>query len=235
MQFLYHQHAGDRLLYIEKEDFTYICKARRLKEGDRLALRNLNDMYLYSYEITQMQKKGAALTLLHKVQTPCQVYNNLHLLWAVVEPKVVEKALPMLNELGIAAISFFYAQFSQGHFKLSLERMYKILIQSCQQCGRSSLMRLEVYKDFDAICSQYMPFYAFDFGGEDIREILSPVCVQTDVRIMVGPEGGFSASERAKFKQSISLGDDLILRSESACVLLASIFRVWHGSQKGLV
>ncbi|WP_334090078.1 RsmE family RNA methyltransferase [Helicobacter typhlonius] len=278
MQFLYHQNAGESPLTLSDETFHYLFKVRRIAPNEHIKMRNLRDKNLYIYAIAQVQKKSALIEIVglestnpadskHSNEEDFTLSNTtqdfrasvsqspaLHLLWAIIEPKVIEKTLPFLNELDVARISFFYAQFSQRQFAPSLERLNKILIQSCQQCGRTNLMDLEIFKSFDEVCTAYTPFYAFDFGGEDIRAFMPyrestqsnatrdlestrlkfaqdskiiPQDSQT-LRIMVGAEGGFSDAERARFDKIVSLKEGAILRSESACVFLASIAKLWQ-------
>lgn len=233
MQFLYHKDAGNPLVSVNDENVNYLMKVRRVQLGETLALRNLNDDNLYTYELSEIGKKALTLRLQASQNAPSNIKSHLHLLWAIIEPKIIEKTLPMLNELGVSRISFFYAAFSQGHFKLSLPRMEKILIQSCQQCGRSDLMELELYKNFHRICEEYTDFYAFDFGGVDICNFTpcqnhSKIGKEKHlVRIMVGAEGGFNTKERERFAKIITLNDTLILRSESASVFIASIAKMW--------
>lgn len=246
MRFLYHHNAGAAELHLDNEHFHYLVNVRRLRECVRLEMRNMRDECMYSYEIINICKKTLHLQLIESRVLPTQKLSPLHLLWAVIEPKVIEKTLPMLNELGVYRISFFYAAFSQRHFKLSLERMQKILISSSQQCGRSHLMGLQCYADMKAICKVQSSFYAFDFGGKDICDfkpyiqktldsvpdsIVSATSITSkasiEIPIMVGPEGGFSEEERAIFTRILSLDNGLTLRSESACVFLASMAQSW--------
>lgn len=231
MQFLYQPNAGDFQVEISDDDFTYLIKARRFGVDSVVKMRNLKDKKLYTYAITEIKKKSALLTKISEQDSQNSHSSPLHLLWAIIDPKVIEKTLPFLNELGIPRISFFYAEFSQRQFSLNLQRMQKILISSSQQCGRIDLMELEVLKDFDSICERYAPFYAFDFGGMDIREYNpfkqdSKDLENASVRVMVGAEGGFSQRERQRFAKIITLNDTLILRSESASVFLASLARL---------
>lgn len=227
MCFLYCENAGEAHLELSDENFTHIVKSRRAKLGQILELRNLRDEHLYRYEIINIGRKSLEIQLIESYVSAGVADSGLHLLWAVVEPKIVEKTLPMLNELGVTRISFFYADFSQGQFKLSFPRLNKILIQSCQQCGRSVLMELELYDSFEHVCEVYQDFYAFDFGGEDLYKYLSKKFEQGQQwRIMIGPEGGFSLRERQSFKQILGLENLSILRSESASVFLASIARL---------
>lgn len=228
MQFLYQQNAGDSHIEIFNDDFTFIIKARRLQLDSVIKVRNLQDKKLYSYAIAEIKKKSALLIKIGEQDSPKSHSSPLHLLWAIIDPKIIEKTLPFLNELGISRISFFYAEFSQRQFSLNLQRMQKILISSCQQCGRIDLMELEVLKDFDCVCERYTPFYAFDFGGEDIRQHnpFNEGEENGSVRVMVGAEGGFSQRERQRFAKIITLNDTLILRSESASVFLASLAKL---------
>lgn len=223
MQFLYHSCAGEESITLDGEAFSYLIKVRRAKQGENLALRHLRDENLYTYCIAEIQPKKAILLKQGQRESPTYK-GGVHLLWAIIEPKVIEKTLPMLNELGVSQISFFYADYSQRQFKLSLERMHKILINSCQQCGRSHLMKIEMLKDFAQVCEIYQDFYAFDFGGNDIKEV--DFTTLPYLRVMIGAEGGFSMQERARFSKVITSNDQLILRSESASVLIAALARL---------
>lgn len=62
MQFIYDKNAKNNLLKIEDENYNYIVKARRHKLDDILDFRNLEDDFLYSYKISQIDKK---LSLIH--------------------------------------------------------------------------------------------------------------------------------------------------------------------------
>ncbi len=180
MQFLYQQNAGDSQIEIFNDDFTYIIKARRLQLDSVIKVRNLQDKKLYTYTIAEIKKKSALLTKIGEQDSQPSYSSPLHLLWAIIDPKVIEKTLPFLNELGISRISFFYAEFSQWQFSLNLQRMQKILISSCQQCGRIDLMELEVLKDFDCVCERYTPFYAWQFSLnlQRMQKILISSCQQ---------------------------------------------------------
>ena len=93
--------------------------------------------------------------------------------------------------------------------------MEKILINSCQQCGRSNLPEIEILNSSNEFFTKYPDFYALDFNGEKITS--------TDCKFpfLIGPEGGFSEEERKNFKKIFKL-DGFILRSETAAISIAS-------------
>ena len=218
MQFLYHPDAGLPDITIEGEAYRYIFKVRRHREGERIALRNLQNDYLYFYRIDRVTKREAELLFIDKEERVVMPDRSVHLGWCVVDPKTVEKTLPTLNELGVAKLSFVYCDRSQKNFKLDFERLKRILINSSQQCGRSRLMVLELYDSVEHYLESYPKSAILDFGGTPLS------CDMEHFEILVGCEGGFSESERKIFENRTIYGVDtpLILRSESAVIVTAS-------------
>lgn len=220
MQFLHLPHAGESRLVLEGEAFHYLCKVRRIRAQETLRARNLRDDYLYEYRVEAIGRREATLTLVQSLERRVVPRRFFHLIWAVVDSKSIEKALPMLNELGVGKISFFYARYSQRDVKIDQARLERILIHSCEQSGRSALPEVEVLKNLDEVLARYEAFGVLDFGGE----ILGAGACE---RLMVGPEGGFSEEERERLARMkrYSTGEELILRSESAAAW--AVARFW--------
>jgi len=215
MQFIYYP-APSSQITIKGDEHKYLFKVRRIKKDELVKIRNLKDDYLYTYAISEITKKYAILTLKSKELRANKPYKNFHLAWCVIDPKNIEKALPSLNEIGVSKITFIYCDFSQKNFKLKLERIKKILINSSQQCGRSDLMKIEILNSSKEFFEKYLEFYALDFDGEKITKN-----IDSNIPFFVGPEGGFSVEERKCFKNKIKL-DGFILRSETAAISIAS-------------
>jgi len=222
MQFLYHPDSGLSKIKIEGESYKYIFKVRRHKEGERIALRNLQDQFIYFYKIERVTRREAELLFLEKKEKIVMPKHSMHIGWCIIDPKVVEKTLPMLNEFGVEKITFIYCARSQKNFKLDFERLKRILINSSQQCGRSKMMELELVSSIDEYLKTYPQSAVLDFGGKHI------ICKDMAKSILVGCEGGFSEEERELFKNRIvfTLKTPLILRSESAVVAAASTFLI---------
>lgn len=216
MQFLYHPNASDASLSIEGELYKYLFKVRRFTEGKKLSFRNLKDEMRYEYAIESISKKEATLIMTDSYHDRKSSEISLHILWCIIDTKVIEKTLPMLNQIGVAKITFLYCDRSQKNFRPDLERMKKILINSCQQSGRSDLMELEVLSSLDEVMQQYPDFAVMDFGGESEMESVTS--------IMIGCEGGFSEDEREKLQNRAKIGlkTPFILKSETAALTFAS-------------
>ena len=215
MQFVYDKDASQNQLTITDENYRYLFKARRLKVGDVVSFRNLVDDVLYTYQIEEIGKKEARLSLKDSTTHEIKKRKELHLIWCVIESKIIYATLPMLNQLGVSKISFIYCDRSQKNFKVDLQKCQKIVISSCQQSGRTDLMELEMLDNLDDVLEK-TDISVLDFGGE--LEWGEPSCV------LVGCEGGFSQKEREKLKdcKKIGLNTDLILKSETAIITIAS-------------
>ena len=217
MQFLYHKESGHPTLTLDDEAFRYVIKVRRAKEGTVIETRNLQDSILYSYRITDIDRRRARLELIDQKELTIPG-GNLHIGWCVIDPKTVEKSLPMLNQIGVGKITFISCDYSQKNFKISEERLEKILINSCEQCGRSDLMELSqggTLHDFlnahpECAILDFNPNTTFDAGTIDT--------------VLIGCEGGFSDKERKMFANHpvVSFDTGLILRSETAAISAAS-------------
>ncbi|EMH20367.1 RNA methyltransferase, RsmE family [Helicobacter pylori GAM260Bi] len=226
MRFVYHPLAKEPTLKIEGESYIHLYRSRRIKSASRLDLRNLKDGFLYTYEHAEIAKKHALLRLVGVQVLEVIPSKKTHLILSVIEIKNVEKILPFLNQLGVSKLSLFYADFSQRNEKIDsakLERFQKILIHSCEQCGRSALMELEAFPSTKEVLNAYPKASVLDFNGETL-----PTSADFEKGIIIGPEGGFSEQEREYFKERkiYRIPLNMVLKSESACVFVASIAQV---------
>ena len=217
MQFLYLEASGAASLPLEDEAFRYIVKVRRVKPGSMIETRNLQNDTLYTYKITDIGRREARLELVDQKTMPL-LGGSLHIGWCVIDPKTVEKSLPMLNQIGVRKITFIACDYSQKNFKPSLERLEKILISSCEQCGRSKMMELDFCDNLQLFLEENPKCAILDFNPNTTFE------AQPIDTILIGCEGGFSDKERKKFADHpiVSFGINLILRSETAAISAAS-------------
>ncbi|MCF6172658.1 MAG: 16S rRNA (uracil(1498)-N(3))-methyltransferase [Campylobacteraceae bacterium] len=218
MQFIFSKNSRKDRLILNTKKFSHIFKVRRAKNGEILFFRNLEDDILYKYKLIRIDKKEAILELLEAQELKIEAKKPLHVGWCIVDPKTIEKTLPFLNELGVAKISFVYCQFSQKNFKIDMQRVNKILINSSEQCGRSSLMHIEILQNLNEFLTLYPDSKIIDFSENKMKKDTN------FTSFLVGCEGGFSKEEREQISKKNILGIDnkMILRSQTA-VLYACI------------
>ena len=219
MQYLFESEAGKETLEIKDESYRYLFKVRRHKIGETVTLRNLEDNFVYFYKIKSVSKKEALLVLKDKSELVVKPSRYLHIGWCIVDPKIIEKTLPMLNEIGVSKISFIYCQRSQKNFKINFQRVQKIVINSSQQCGRSEMMEFEELNSVQNFLEIYPKSAIIDFGGKSLKGSLP---LET---VIIGCEGGFSENERKFFtnRPIYKVETPMVLRSESAAVAVSAM------------
>lgn len=220
MRFVLNAHAGLDELSLSGEEYKYLIKVRRHAIGDLVVFRsreNLHEAYLYRLERTDGRNAYFALQGHH--HAPCESAKKLHIGWCLVDPKTIEKALPMLSELGVAKITFIHCRRSQHNFRLDFERFERIMESSIMQCGRTSLIELAESSTLSAFLDAYPEALILDFSDEVLK---SEEDMET---VIVGCEGGFDESERKFFASHRvrALKTPMILRSETAAIAVASM------------
>lgn len=217
MQFVYHEDCGKDILEIKDEIYNYLFRARREKKGSIVPFRNLKDRYIYYYKIDEVKKRVAILVLEKKEEKEIIPNRELHIGWCLIDPKIVEKSIHFLNEIGVKKISFIYCDRSQKNFKLKLDKLQKIVISSSQQCGRSSLMEFEILNSIDEFLEKYRDFVVINFSKKMLNS-------KKPKRVLIGCEGGFSKEELNKLEKYEILGfnTNLVLKSETAAIAAAS-------------
>lgn len=217
MQFIYHKNCGDSNITLNKDSIHHIFSVRREKYdiGDILKCVNLVDPTIYDYKLISKNKKEIVLECVDSI-TIQQKSPKTHIIQAIIDINEFSKILPSLNELFVKKITFFYSDFSQKNQKINIDRLTKIVINSCLQCGRMDLMDFEILPNLDLVLQTYNNAMALDFEGKtcDIKSFDS---------FIIGAEGGFSQRERKLLQnRTFSIDYPLILRSATASLCIAA-------------
>ncbi len=218
MQFLFNENAGENELCLSGEAFHHL-KVRRLRQNDSIKVRNLRDEFIYTYKISKIERGFCLLNLQEKALNSGVLPQKLTLALGVIDLKILEKTLPFLNELGLFKLILVFTHFSQRNFKPDLTRLKRILVHSCEQCGRSNLMQIECFDSTKDFANAYKNAIMLDFSGEESD--FSKFKSENEI-LFIGAEGGFTDEERSLFKQKIKLKSPYILRSQSAIMSVAA-------------
>jgi 16S rRNA (uracil1498-N3)-methyltransferase len=218
MQYLHHPDAGAPRLTLEGDVYRYLIKVRRHRQGDVVALRSGTDENIHHYTIDSIERRTAVLILLHSEELLIAARRVLHIGWCMIDPKSIEKVLPTLNEIGVEQITFIDCDRSQKNFRHDPRRLQSILVNSSQQCGRSTPMRIDTAPDIATFLAAHPDAHLLQFSEHPLS------CAAEVSTIIIGPEGGLSDTEISRFDSGHIVGLDtpMILRSESAAVAVAS-------------
>ena len=205
-------------LTLKGENFKYLVKVRRHNVEDIINIRykeNLKE--LHSYKIAQIDGRSLELQLITSELKEVRANKDLHIAWCKIDLKSIEKVLPSLSEIGVAKISFISCDRSQN-IKLDFKRFERILEASMQQCGRSSYIEFDTYKNIREFIEKFPETKVFDFCDNTLKDGAN---FQT---VLIGAEGGFSKNEKQflSLQEVFRLDTPMVLRSESAVMAVAS-------------
>ncbi|MEA3383494.1 MAG: 16S rRNA (uracil(1498)-N(3))-methyltransferase [Campylobacterota bacterium] len=219
MQFTYHENAGENLLTIDSELHKYLFKIRRHSVEDDIFFRNLTNKNIYRYKVQNIDRRKTTLFLVDFEEKIIEPKKKLHIGWCIIDPKSIEKYIASLNEIGVSKITFIYCDYSQKQYKLNMEKLEKLLINSSGQCGRSSIIKLERSNSLKLFLEQNPNSYMFNFSSNQIDDYKNDIDT-----IVLGCEGGFSKDEISDFdtKRVVGINSNMILRSETAALSIAS-------------
>lgn len=148
---------------------------------------------------------------------------------ALPRPERAREMAERLSELGVSSLVPLVTARTQrppaGH---RLERLRRAVAESCKQCGRNRLMRIEEPLAFARALELPGNRWLLDPGGRPVPSLLAAEssAASPDLVVLVGPEGGWSDDELGQAGDRgvrlISLGPR-IYRIETAAVAVAAV------------
>lgn len=223
-------------IILSVQESHHIARVLRLGIGATLQLLdgrgNIHDV-----EITGM---GRRLTL--KLLSSVQIKRDdipLRVCQSVLKGQNMELLMQKCTELGVTEFTPYYSercQLKKTEFaKLSskYDRWQRIIEEACKQCNNPIKMELKPFLSFEEMLTgQESSVQKILFWEEEKQKnSLHSHPVQTDkngLQIVLGPEGGFPASEVQSAKQAgftiLSLGPR-ILKAETANIAAVSIIQ----------
>lgn len=221
MKFLLHANGGDAQIAISGEDYKYLIRVRRHKTGDLISVRSAQDLGIeYRYRLERIEGRSALMSLETQRENRCESSRKLHIGWCLIDPKTVEKTLPMLTEMGVGKITFIHCRRSQHNFRIDFERLERIMESAIMQCGRTSMIELSECTMLSRFLEEYPEAAILDFGGEPLNGN------EKFETVVIGCEGGFDDGERKIFASHPlrSFASPMVLRSETAAVSVAALY-----------
>lgn len=218
---------SDGIITVKGDEFVHMTKILRHKVGYKIVVNNNFDGYDYYAVITDIGKDSARAEIVEKVINDTDTSVDITLMQALPKGDKSDFIAQKATELGIKKIIFFISEFT-AEKKLNLDRIRRITLEACKQCGRAFVPSVEtVYAINELLIGEYDKVILMN---EHERKIsLSDIAIEKDtakVALIVGSEGGFSTEEVNEFivrgAISVSLGKR-ILRAETASIAAMSI------------
>lgn len=224
---------------LDGEEYIHLSKVLRLRVDDKVECFYDNSD-IFECKVKSISKNNSELTVLSSY--PCAQNPQLHITLFQALPKLdkLEFVTQKLTELGICRVVPFVSKFCIAKQNVNkIERLKKIVVSACKQCGRTKLVDIGDVLKLDKVVECLTDYDLVLFANEceqtkSVSEVISSfkndLAQKTDknnvkIAYIVGSEGGFDKDEIAKLSavaKSVSLGKR-ILRAETAAVTLGAI------------
>jgi len=202
-------------LRLPKSEQHYFKSVRRGKSDEILEVFNRKG------QLARARFHERALVILELIELePAQ--HRLRLAVGLPDASVAKKVLAAASELGVEELIFFAA----GRSQAAKKRLQKIndwgrySIESARQCGRSQPLKITSLSLNQVLELCVKNRFVLDEVASN-QGLFMDLSNPTDFLLLVGPEGGWTAEERAKISEagfrSLHFPTP-ILKVETACV-----------------
>ncbi len=211
-------------LRVEGESYKHLFRARRLAVGDRLRVTDGRGGARQA-EVARIDRSAAVLTL--REEAPAnEPAVALDLLVPTLRPERASWMVEKATEIGVRAVHFLHTERAPRHFGAgTLDRLRRVAAAALEQCHGARLPEITGPHEWRDVA----PLTA----GATVRWVLDPEAAvaagwgsaAATAALLIGPEGGWSAAERAELQgagwRAVGLGRR-ILRTETAAVVGAA-------------
>jgi 16S rRNA (uracil1498-N3)-methyltransferase len=211
-------------------DGNYLAAVLRLGAGDKVKLFD-DRSGEWLAEIAEAGRKRVTLIVGEHLREREPV-PDLWLLFAPIKRGRIDWLVEKATELGVARLMPVITQRTVVD-RLNLERLRAHSIEAAEQCERTALPVLEAPAALDKVLAAWPAertlFFADESGGAPLASAARP----GPAAILIGPEGGFTETERAAVRaldqaRAITLGPR-ILRADTAAMAAVTLWMASAG------
>jgi 16S rRNA (uracil1498-N3)-methyltransferase len=219
---------------LDREQANYLLNVLRLGAGDAVLTFNGRDGE-WRARIAAKNRRSAAFRIEEQTRTQSPA-GELGYAFAPLKHARLDYMVQKAVEMGAAVLTPVFTQHTQVT-RVNSDRMRANAIEAAEQCGVLCLPAVEAAQPFDRWLAALAPdrvliFCDEEAGAADPLAALAaaPAGAAT---LLVGPEGGFSASERAALLARtpmvrLSLGPR-VLRADTAAVAALALVQAVRG------
>lgn len=219
----------DKIVTTEVKIYNYLINVMKRIVGDEVMLFNEKSGEWLGQIISYDKKSLKIIVLQHINLVPKMCYPQINIAFAPIKNENTTLIVQKATELGVANIIPIMTERTVVR-AVNIARMNNIIIESSEQCGRITIPHIHAIQSLEKFLSHNEDILIFCDEKEKNQNIittLQKISKNKNITLLIGPEGGFNAIERALILQSLDTHAVClsinILRSETAAISALSI------------
>jgi 16S rRNA (uracil1498-N3)-methyltransferase len=226
--FVEHPLGEGQTIPLAKDQAHYLFGVMRRDQGDRVALFNGRDGE-WTAEIVEAGKRAGKLSCLGQA-APQLDPPDLWLLFAPIKKQRTDFIVEKAAEMGASRIVPVLTEFTNSE-RVRVDRLQAHAVEAAEQCGGTFVPEVAEPVKLDRLLDAWDGSRHLMFCDETRAGAASALSGERDQpwAILIGPEGGFSESERKRLAAldaavPVSLGPR-ILRADTAAVAAMTLWQ----------
>ncbi len=230
--FVPHDLAPGASLDLDEGQSRYLAAVMRQAVGDEVAVFNGRDGE-WRATLAKVGKKAVTLTALSRTR-PQETGPDLDLVVALVKRARLETIVEKAAELGARRVLPVVTERTNADHT-RVERLQAIAVEASEQTGRLDVPQVLEPEKLDRLLARWDVGRQLLFCDEagDAPPVLAAVKAGGPWAILIGPEGGFSARERAQLRAlpyAVPAGlGPRILRADTAAISALTLWQAAAG------
>lgn len=221
----------DFIEIINDENYFHLVRVLRVKIGENIKFID-KDKTIYNTNITKITKNSLFAKINNKQKSKRYLKNNIILIQSILANDAQNLLISNACQTGVREICPVISDntsISISSLKNKIEKWQKIALESFKQCERADIPKINEISKLNTILNKFKKenvlIFAEKYENCNLNNCISNIDLDSEIAIVIGPEGGFSEEEFNYFKAQnyklITLGQ-MIYKAPNAVVAAVS-------------
>ena len=185
----------------DNENFFHLTKVLRIKPNQKVKFIDDNKN-VYLCEVLEVAKKKLSAKIIEKTVSDRVLDINISLVQSILASDAQNLLIANATQTGVKKIYPVISDnvsTSQNALKGKVEKWIKIASENFKQCERADMVEIEQISNLVQVLSKFKKENILIFAEKYENTTLNECCLDLDknseIAVVIGPEGGFSDSE----------------------------------------
>ena len=185
----------------DNENFFHLTKVLRIKPNQKVKFID-NEKNVYLCEVLEVSKKNLSAKIIKKTVSDRVLGVNISLIQSILASDAQNLLIANATQTGVKKIYPVISDnvsVSLSSLKGKVEKWIKVASENFKQCERADMVEIEQIAKLKDVLSKFRKENIIIFAEKFENTTLNECCLDLDknseIAVVIGPEGGFSDSE----------------------------------------